>query len=374
MKNSNLLPNLEFKINGKNFQNLLNLFTYKNIDIKKCYFLDKNTIKFQTNKINERKIIDLLKNSCYNFSVEEVRHTKSLMTSLMKNVGLIFSIIIFIISSFIYPNYIWNIKIYGDDICIEKVNQFLQSSDVKIGTQKSKIDISKLEQNLINYDNTLSQVDIAINGGTLLINTNKKIISEELYSNFNPIVSQYDGEIVSISVLSGTLNANVGQIVKKGDILVQPYVVDEQGNKKICIAKAEIEIMAYFEASLNYDENGQSLKRTGKRFNTSNLNILGLSFGKMKDCSFKQYEIEEKEIQISNILPIKKKNLIYYELDYIENTVPFDEVKELLISQCEEKINKRYFNLEEATRIENITILKEGYYNILITYKVLVRQ
>jgi len=151
-------------------------------------------------------------------------------------------------------------------------------------------------------------------------------------------------------------------------------VVDSQGNKRICRPQAEVEIMAYFESSIDYDELGQSLQSTGQSMETSVIEICGLKIGKYNDCSYKNYHIKKEEVLLSNILPIRKKIITYYEMDYKQNSQTFDQVKANLIQECEKGIEKNKFDIKNATRIENVTQIKNGYYNILITYKVLVQQ
>lgn len=369
----NILNNLvEFTVKGNNFSNLLNTISFHKIEIQDCKIIRKNILKFTILKINESKIFDLLKNSCYTFNVREKRNFSYYVLSIMSNLGIILTLGVFIILACFYPYYIWDIKIYCENpnLYID-IKEHLKQENINLGISKSLVDKSELEYLLLQNFSQLSQVDISFEGGTLVINVKEKL-SEALEEDFTPLISEYNGKVVSIELVSGTALVCEDDYIKIGDILVQPFMIDESGNTLVCKPQATIEIETYFESSIFYDEKGESLSRTKEKKTVNGIELCGMDIGLNNNSPYEYYEIEEKEILLSNILPIKILSRTYYELKYTKNSLKLDEILNELILKCENELN--FVDKLNAERIQIVTKINESCYNIGVAYKQLVYQ
>jgi len=292
----------------------------------------------------------------YNFKILPKRMSPKLfLVTFFKN-NLIFalSILFIFLAVMVSNNFIFKFEIVGDvcDSSKEKISRVLKESKILVGKPKSQYDLDEMKLLLLNNVDDISLVSLSIYGNTILINAKEKIDDSQIVYDFQPIVAEYDMIIESLNLISGTANASIGQTIKKGDIIVQPYVF--VGDKKIAVeAKADIiayvEIVQtnrYFENHVEYVKNQKCIKSSylsifgqdilkdeiAKTFSTSgrvfeNENIL---------VPYKNFEVKVDEQLICEnlLLPIKKTTITFYELKAIDVFVPFDEnIKQNLIEE-----------------------------------------
>lgn len=371
MRNSISSKKLEFIIEGKNFYNLLNIINFYKISITNCKITKNNQLKFTTSKINASKMFDLLEKSCYTFNTREKHNFEYYFSNIIGNIGLLFSLGVFTFIACLYPYYIWDIKINCDNPNLySSIEAYLSGENIFVGTQKSFIDKNMLEYSLLQNLPQLSQASVNFDGSTLVVSVKQKVA--EIFENeFSPLVSAYTGKIVSFDLISGTSLVKEGDFIKKGDILVAPYMINGE-DKLVCQAQAIIGIEAYFESSVFYDEKGENLYRTGKSKTVCKLSFENMIIGNIENSPYECYEIEEKEKFISSIIPIKISYRTYYEMEYRQNLLKINEVLDQLIIECEKKIDSE--SKLNAERIENISQISESAYNISVAYKKLVYQ
>ena len=161
--------------------------------------------------------------------------------------------------------------------------------------KKSDIDTSKFEKDLSSNLKNVSLVSIIIKGNTLVVSIKEKVQNSEYENkdNFAPIVSDFDGILTKVQLVQGTLNKKVGDIIKKGDVLVFPYIVDASGNQRQVEPKAEIYAKVYITQKASFYDVEMIAKRTGKSMIKTDIFAFGLKiFSDHKECEFALYETE----------------------------------------------------------------------------------
>ena len=134
-------------------------------------------------------------------------------------------IALFFVLLCILSQFIWNIEINGNSyITDETVLDYLKEKQMSFGTQKQKIDASKLEEELrIAFDDII-WTSVKINGTKMTIDLQENIKNEEI-KNPNDgkaydLVAEKDGVIEEIITRQGTPLVAQKSEVKKGDVLV----------------------------------------------------------------------------------------------------------------------------------------------------------
>lgn len=239
--------------------------------------------------------------------------------------------------------FVFNVKIFGNEkILNSEIFSVLEKNNFTGFVFKSSINSKQVEKIIMKEFDNISLVSVIIKGNTLVISIKEKVINDE-YENvdsFAPLVSQYDGLITNINLISGTLNVKNGQIVKYGDTLVMPYIIDSSGQKRPVKAEAEITARVWYVGKQTHFAKKLQTVKTGKVERYVNLTFLGLNLTSnfQKEPSFSSFETVKNTTCISknNILPIYRQEILYYETKQILVEENFDDVKENILQKAKE--------------------------------------
>jgi len=339
----------------------MNLNNIQLFDIKRVAY---NELILSINQFDYVKFINLVKP--LNYKIENLRcgGVGLIKQLFIKRMGVCIGIIISILLFIIVNKFTFNFTILGlenisRDNIIEEINKF--------GVKKFKINKFnnvELEQYLTERIDEISLVSVKKKGTTLIINIKEKL--PEITEEFVPIYSDYNFVIDSINVYSGTSKYKVGDIIKKGDVIVEPYIISND-QKIMCKPVAEITGKAYFTSSVEFEEKCVELQRSGNSLIIESCyEIRGKKFLKSsKNNKFDKFEMETKSVSAFNnfFLPIKVNKTIAYELKEVEVIRSFDENKEYLEKQAlqiaKSKLNNN-LNIDEEKII--ITKTENKYY------------
>ncbi len=345
----------KFKISGLNQEKLLNelskSFTLSDIDRQ-----SKNNTTFSCGFFEHKKVEKILKNK--GVKVESVTHEGVffLLKKALTSYGLIAALVVFSALFFLQNNFVVQYEVTGlDKLSKTEVVDFVKSN---FPSKKSALDTEAVEIGLIENFERVSFASCIIKGQTLVINIKEKLLPDEMYGGFAPLVASEDGKITQINLISGTLRVKVGDIVKKGEVLVDPYTIDTSGQMKKVDAKAEILADVYFEGMANHYQHFIEVVRTGNVVVQNDITLFGLSIYNFKEeNNFKMYEVETEDVDlIKNLfLPFKMRKTYIYELK--ENVIEsnFEDVKEEIVAKAKEKA------LEKCGECDNI---KDEFYTI----------
>ena len=247
--------------------------------------------------------------------------------------GLILSICVYIIQYF----FIWKIQINGIENSVQ-ITEYVEKS-LK-NRSKTQINTKNIEIDIKNHFKEVSSISVQIIGQTLVVNINKANLPSEMGDKFDEMRSNFDGIITQVKLIQGTINCKIGDIVKSGDILVYPYVIDSQGQKRNVQPKAEIIADVWFTTKQTYYDYFIKTERTDRKIVSSQV-YLGnlLIYDQNKQIVFKEYEKETTEEVLTKnlILPLKIKKTTYFETQTFEVYSNFEKNKTQIIEDIRSK-------------------------------------
>lgn len=276
------------------------------------------------------------------------------LLKMAKNYAIISAVFASLIFTFFSNQYILRYEITGTEtIAKNEIIQFLKNSETN---KKLLIEESKIERDLIENFEQISLVSCTIKGQTLIVNIKEKLHPNSIFGDFLPIIADENCKIVDIYLVSGTANVKTGDYVKKGDVLIEPYFVDENGEKRKVEAKATITAQVYNEgSSCHYDEYVETY-RTGKTIVTNELKLFGLSiYSNNNKVDFEKFDVEVGNVDLSKnmIMPFKLYKNVYYEL------------KDRLVKSSFKEVEKQYVEKARKKAFENCNdcdkIIEEYY-------------
>lgn len=354
-----------FKIKGLNQERSFNNIS-KTVSIYNIKKEDDGTSQFEVDYKDAKKTKKFLEQQ--GFQILSVTNHgilfkfKNLFTRYGIVAGLIFCLLFYLLQY----NFILQVKVLGEPSEIQSLIKEYVVDNLN-SNFKYNIDTKEIENSIKTEFDQVSSVSVAIYGQTLLINYNPSTIPEEMRGEFDPIVSEYDGMITDIELVSGTLNVKVGDIVQKGDVLVYPYIIDTDGETRQVTPSAKITANVWFSESITHYDYRLETKRTGKKIVSSFVKLGDLViYSHDKENNFQEYEVESYSQPLTKnlLLPFTLEKIVYYQTQTDEIIEPFEEVREEVIEKAREKtlifldknaiiINENYI-IKDAGSVHNV--------------------
>lgn len=173
------------------------------------------------------------------------------------NVVFIFS---FFISFFFFTSLILDVRIIGNN---QQINDRLLD-DLKqynINLFLSKKSFEELNDILIdikqNYKNDIEYLNLYQQGAVFFveyISQKKEYINHDVYTN---LYAASDGLITLVDVDSGVIKVKVNDYVKKGDLLVENYILSTQNQMSLIPVKAKIYAYTFHQFSASKKSNSK---------------------------------------------------------------------------------------------------------------------
>lgn len=350
----------KFVINGVNQERNFNKLC-KDYDLSDISRKSYTHTSFVCKISKQKKIEKELKECGFEIIEKKEFGIFSFLKNLLTSYGLVAGFICGLIACIILSGFILKIDVVG----LEKINQdevysILSNQNVTTFCKKKDISLSSLEKTLSKNIENISLVSAIIKGNTLVISIKEKVQNDEVdnLDNFQPLVSKFDGQITNIKLVQGTLKVNVGDMVKVGQILVEPYILDSSNNKRAVKPIAEIEARVWQTFKTEHKESKIVSRRTGKEQVVENLIFMGLNLTNFhNECDFPSYELKIDTICISNnnILPIYRQKITYYEMETILIEEKFEENKEKIFEEIKQKA---------LLYLDKCDIIKNEYFNV----------
>lgn len=178
-------------------------------------------------------------------------------------IGLMIGAIVFACIIFILSQFVWSVSLVGNvDIEEDYLLSAFEKYGVKVGAPITTIDDNDIAQKVVSEVAELSWAAVNRKGAVVVIEVREKTPAPEKYDNTVPtnLISDENGLILSIDVLSGNEEIKPGSAVTKGDLLISGVITYADGREKLVHADG------YVKALVNRKE-----KFTGNDFSVHNL-------------------------------------------------------------------------------------------------------
>ncbi len=264
--------------------------------------------------------------------------------------------------------YIWDVQITGQELYTEEsIIEFLKSEGVYPGTKKSKIDCTEIEETLRKKYVDVGWVSAEIRGTRLLIKITETNLPKPYIAPTGPchIVADQDGIVLRIITRTGTPKVSIGDVVRKGQIMVSGIVEilgDDQTVVKrgAVIADADIYIKTYYNYNYKVNLTYYDKVYTDRSSRYYSLFFFGHNFYLLNP--FKDYDkydyyehlVSEKDLRLNEnyYLPLKWSTITNKEYDLVKKQYTQEEATKL----AEEALNLYIRKLEE----QDVTILENN--------------
>ena len=168
------------------------------------------------------------------YSASELLGFYGWIKALKHKKAIAFAIMLSIVICAFFSGLVWDIRVIGNEnIPSSKIVYHLSRCGFKIGDFWALSDRSSVEANMLLEMDELAWININRRGTVAYINVIEKkkdyVTDESSREGYANIVSAVDCIIEEITVVSGTAAVKVGDVVKKGDLLISGIVSSETG-------------------------------------------------------------------------------------------------------------------------------------------------
>lgn len=314
----------------KHINNLIKKFEIYNIQT------DENYVSFCFKKAHYKQIINYLKNSNIEiFYIEKIGRFSKLLR--IEKIGILIGFFVGIVLWVISTFFVTKIVVYGNSIYsvddITKIVTNLYSTNI---ISKTKVNTTEIEQEIV-AKTAINTVSCILKGNCLVISVKEELRTDTyVEGQFSPLLSVYDGQVTSINIIQGTPAVSVGQIIKLGDVLVYPYVLDSSGEKRFMQPIADIVCDVWITAKIDVYDTQVITQKTGNKQQIQNIYAFGQPiYVSNRKIKFEQYEKSSKIKYLTNFLiPIKLETIVYEETKKITKNIDFEKEKQNYINKC----------------------------------------
>ena len=253
-------------------------------------------------------------------------------------------------------DFVWDVRIEGcesEDMAL--IEKELLDSGFGVGTRWSRTDMSRVEIEVLSNSQYVSWLNINRRGSVAYVKVAKKEQHEEQVEKvgYSNVVASCDAVIEEITVVHGTAAVQVGDSVKKGDLLISGVVSTESGTA-YCYAEGIILGRVSDKIEVSIDKTRNIKVQKNKELTRCDLKILNFSaniFNSYRNLSSECDIIEKKEeLRLFGVeVPISLTRR--YAVSYVAESV------QLTSEEMAEEASKRLADLLDA-RLRDATLLK----------------
>lgn len=346
---------ITIEIDGFNVERLLNKIVKHRINIISCKRLTSNISEITILDSDKIKLDKLLKRE-YKVSISSTSKSNNIYKFLFGRYGFVVGVIVAMICFTFLSGKVWSIKVTGiETINTYEIIELLNEVGIDKGVKMKEINTEEVESLILEKIQEVSLVSVIKIGSTIAVNIKEKVRNNE-DENITAIVSDFDGIINNVELIQGTCLVKSGDVVKRGDVLVDCYTYDGDNNIIPVQAKANIYATIWVKGEIVFDENEIKFIRSGNYYTKETLNMFGLNMSlKRRSEKYNYYEIEKysKNICKNTLIPFTIIEEKIYELVMIEEKKSFKEEKDSLIKKS------IYLAYDNLNTIDNLNIISE---------------
>lgn len=275
--------------------------------------------------------------------------------------GFILGAIALFVYVIIYCSYVWDIEIIGNDNLKSKdIIEALEENNYKPPLKINQLDKESIQDVVYNNFKELKFVEAYVEGTKLVLFVKEKKKIDIYYAEDYPasIIASKPAVIKKVLVKQGSTVIKEGDVVDKGQTLVEGYYLDHEGVENLVHAEGSILGITYYNIVLEEPKVQSRTVETGEKNNIYNLCIGDKEiklFGKKNVFSEYDEKVNVYSIPlISDKLNLYIKRQKQYELthdddiateEYIEGKLKIELYKQL-IDKCSPKSSIYKENIE----------------------------
>lgn len=332
---------LNVRFSGENPEKILNICAKNGFALWDTYLIN-NGIETNISLQSFLKIRPFLRGSHIRIHIISKRGIPFKIAKYKLRSGLVCGVVLFFVLLRILSSFVWIIEFEGNEkISAESLKKICAEIGVKEGIYKSEINSRVLTQKLLLLSDEIAWGSFNVEGSKLTVNISEIEVKkpQEIPSN---LIANKDAIIKKIDVTKGEVLVSVGDVVKKGQVLVSG-VTQSGGATEFLASKGKIEGEFREEITLKEPFKKTEFYETGESTKIRAISIFTLKIPLFlrKENRSANVSFEQKNLTLfGQKLPIELFIKTYNITEKYEFSRQYDDLVKIL----EERFSKKFEN------------------------------
>lgn len=296
--------------------------------------------QFEVPSKHRGQIIALLNNLCYDYKIIKVKGAFPLAMNALSRAGLAIGIIAVAIAISLFTQFVTRVSVVATDTYIgdidnalnTRIDGILSSYGISEGKWLPSLNFAGVEKSLLSLDG-VAYASVRRNGTHVTVEIKREQPSESFVQISGSRVTSLKTAVVTrVVVEGGTAVVDYGDVVRKGDTLIDGYVV--YGEDKLEVeAKGKVYGKVYHKKTVFFADVDR-VREAGAVKTITKLSMFG-KLPKTPKSPFECYELETSVSDLGFLLPFKIYTYVFRETVEREqpNTLSDDEMYSRVYSE-----------------------------------------
>lgn len=233
---------VEFTVEGKFLERFLNLVSRKGIPI---WNVTKTSHTFRgcTLVKHYKKIRPIVRKTHVTVKITDRVGLPFVLHRYRNRIGLVFGACILALAISCSGLFVWKIEVTGNSVLASgDIIETMEGFGLKKGRLKSSLDVIQLAEELCMEYEEISWAAVNLIGTVAYVEIEERVMPPDMVDENLPcnVVAEKGGQICYMEVYDGEKVRKVGDIVKKGDIIVSGILEDKKGQTYVRHARAKV--------------------------------------------------------------------------------------------------------------------------------------
>ncbi len=209
-----------------------------------------------------------LKSSDLDYTVSECLGLYGALSRSLRRYGTLAALFIGLLINLFLSSLVWDIRVEGQErLTYNEVVRGLDEAGFSVGKRIRSLDLNLIETTFLRDNPSVSFINVNYRGTVAYVKIAEKEGGSDpkekiMYSN---IIASSDGVIEEITVLSGIAAVKVGDVVKKGDLLISGVIPDDKGGG-LCRAEGSVKASMGEDISVTVERKESKIASHKDRF------------------------------------------------------------------------------------------------------------
>ena len=328
---------------------LINCLTYKSSKI-----LDDGSLELKIKASLRSKFQSVFKDNMIEAEFSDNLGFSAYIWRYNRRFGLIFGMFLLFLCVYTSSLFVWRIDIEGNQgVSKEEIISTLEKSGFSLGTFIPTIDYDDLHNKFLLNSEEISWISVNIKGNVATVLVKERLIENEKPSNtYTNVVAASDAQILTIQLYDGKKVISIGDIVKKGDLLISGVIDSQSQGTRYVHADGVIKGYVNKHISVKIPLNSTEKRYTGSSHTEKTLKIFSksINFSPKYRNSYIIYDKIESRKKICIFgrieLPIEISTVTYSEYELTPVSYSYDEAVDMAFSELRYKLDGALLNAE----------------------------
>lgn len=318
----------DFRAEGLSLERLLNQCVENGVHLKRVKKTSARALEGCVAAADLQRLQALAEARGWRLTVLDMRGPVRLSQLVKRRALLIAGVLVFLALTYSAVQCVWFIDIRGAGPYTGEVQRILASHDVHAGRFLFRVDTDAIRQDMERELTGLAFVGVSTQGVTVTVNCVQARLAKTAAAVPGDLVAAGDGVIDTISVVKGTAQVKVGDVVRRGQVLVRGSERAWSGATQPIRAEATVSARIWYKGEAFVSGTLSEPVPTGDAQTVRSLCVPSFEYALEDAPEGGEYEIATRLLPIGGPMPVWLKLSEYQPVSYINVPRDMEQVKQ----------------------------------------------